>query len=335
MEFFLAAIAFALFGISAHSQHSFAWVLLAQSVYGVSESLRTGAHKAIALDWLRTHQLHHRTIDVLSRMRFFSKTSAGITALSAGIIVWQSGAIAPLFWCAIPPTLMAIALIDRYPENTEGTLAKRRRRPRSPSDSTIGSSLRDGNVWRVLIPSILFESQVKLALAYLQPAVAQGGRDLDLSLLGGAGALLVGTYLALSGLLAGGSAFLSQRLVSLWDGPKTAVYRIHAIAALTVTIACLGLFLGLAWPGLVLLLGLAALQNARRPIFLAHLDDLMDPNYRTTVLSAESQCRNWLYAGTAVLAGWLADHTGLHGVFILAAALLWLATCLASHEAGR
>ena len=161
----------------------------------------------------------------------------------------------------------------------------------------LGLALGTGTSGGFLIPSILFESQIKLALAYVQPAVAQGGRDLDLSLLGGAGALLVGTYLALSGLLAGGSAFLSQRLVSLWDGPKTAVYRIHAIAALTVTIACLGLFLGLAWPGLVLLLGLAALQNARRPIFLAHLDDLMDPNYRTTVLSAESQCRNWLYAG--------------------------------------
>jgi hypothetical protein len=97
------------------------------------------------------------------------------------------------------------------------------------------------------------------------------------------------------------------------------------VAALAVGGAAIGLLTGVLWPSLVVLLGLAALQNLRRPIFVSTADDVMDPDYRATSLSIESQARSAVYALTAIVTGALADAFGLAGAFALMAVLLGLA----------
>ena len=140
---------------------------------------------------------------------------------------------------------------------------------------------------------------------------------------------MVGTYMCISGALAGASALLSQRLILWSGGPATAIYRIHFIAALVTSFACVGFFYDHKLLGLVLMLGLASLQNIRRPIFVAQLDNVMPPSYRATTLSVESQSRSWAYAAASVGLGWIADVYGLFGVFGSLAVLFWLA-CLFS-----
>ena len=54
LSFTAASIAFAIFGCTSDSAYALPLLFLGQTIYGVAESLRTGAHKAIALDWLST-----------------------------------------------------------------------------------------------------------------------------------------------------------------------------------------------------------------------------------------------------------------------------------------
>ncbi|MGB0591759.1 MAG: MFS transporter [Myxococcota bacterium] len=322
-SFALASVAFAIFGLSAESSAATALVFVGQTIYGVGESLRTGTHKAIVLDWLSSQGLSHRRVEVLGKMRFFSKTSAGVAALVAGLLVWSTGQVSALFWAAIVPTLMGVLLLSRYPATAEGELERARKGEGREGAPPLREALSRGGVWALIVPSLLFESQIKLAIAYLQPALAEGSTALGLEVLGGLGALVVGGYMALSGALAGSASLISTRILTMFGGAPKALLNLHLAAAVVVTIACVGFYAEQAWLGLVLMAGLAALQNARRPIFVTAIDDEMAPHYRATTLSVESQGRSWLYAGTSIAVGWAADTWSLAGAFALMALLLW------------
>ena len=78
-------------------------------------------------------------------------------------------------------------------------------------------------------------------------------------------------------------------------------------------------------PSLLLLVFAAALQNVRRPLFITMADDVMASEYRTTVLSVESQMRSWMFALTAFATGLLADAYGLESAFGAMGAIVALA----------
>jgi len=126
---------------------------------------------------------------------------------------------------------------------------------------------------------------------------------------------------------------VSQRFVSWSGGVSSAIYRVHLMAALITSLACLGFYLGQGLLGMLLMLGLASLQNMRRPIFVAHLDSVMDSHYRATTLSVESQGRSWLYALSSVALGWVADAFELSGVFLVLALFFWAACILSARRA--
>ena len=327
LSFSLASVAFALFALSLHTPSLLVTLFAAQTLYGVAESLRTGAHKAIALDWMRTRQQVSRRTEILGRMRSVSKTSAGLAALIAGVVVWQSGTISQLFWWAIIPTLAGAALLMTYPSALEGE-CRRAHAAQGGSLASLREAITRPGLWALIVPSVLFESQVKVMAAYLQPALAEGSEAMGLSVIGGLGALVVGGYMGLSGLLAGGASLLSTTLVSLSRGPKGTLRACHALAALVATLAALATLLEVPWLGLLLLITLAALQNARRPIFVTALDDVMAAEYRATLLSSESQARSWCYALVSVAFGFAADALGLGAVFAGVALLLCLASAL-------
>ena len=323
-SFGLAGVACLGFGFAARAATPLPWVIVALTLYGVGEALRTGTHKAIILDWLSQRGERERKTAVMGTTRFFSKTSAGVTALGAGGLVWWTGGFAITFWLAAVPTLAVVILIASYPPALEGSLSRRAVAPPGVEWGAIGRSLRRPGWAAVMVPSVLFESQVKLVGYYLQPVLATAAEDFGLVVVGG-GALAIGVYAGLSGLLAGGAALLSAPFLNWAKEARRALRAVHLVAALAVCGAAIGLLTGVLWPSLVVLAGLAALQNLRRPIFISVADDVMDPDYRATSLSIESQARSAVYAVTALGAGALADAFGLAAAFVLMAALLGLA----------
>ena len=323
-SFGLAGVACLGFGFAAQTATPLPWVIAALTLYGVGEALRTGTHKAIILDWLSQRGERARRTAVMGTTRFFSKTSAGLTALGAGGLVWWTGGFAITFWLAALPTLAVVILIASYPRALEGSLSRGAVARSGVDWGAIWRSLRRPGWAAIMVPSVLFESQVKLVGYYLQPVLATAAEDLGLVVVG-AGAVAIGVYAGLSGLLAGGAALLSAPFVRWVGGARRALRSVHLVAALAVGGAAIGLLTGVLWPSLVALLGLAAVQNLRRPIFVSTADDVMDPDYRATSLSIESQARSAVYALTAIVTGALADAFGLAGAFALMAVLLGLA----------
>jgi MFS family permease len=324
VAFVLTAVAFAAFAGATRAPEGWKLLLLygAQTRYAVGEALRTGTHKAIILEWLQREGRRAEKTRVLGITRFWSKSSGGVSALVAGLLVWTTGSFTLLFVAACVPTLAAAAVVWSYPRFLEGSTT-----PKAEAPQATGGARRlvRAGVAPMVLASVLFESQIKLALVYLQPFLAEALGTAGLAVMGGVGAMVFGAWYFVQGLLAGASSLGATWLVARAGGEARALRAAHVAAAIGMLGVVLGLSTGWQAPALICFLAFAALQNARRPIFVSALDDVMDPRYRATTLSIESQARSWVYAASAVVMGALADARGLVAAFAGMAALLGLA----------
>lgn len=331
VSFSLASGAFAVFACAPGHALAIPMLYLAESVYAIAEAARSGSHKAIILDWLTREGRRGEKTAVIGKTRFFSKTAGGAAALIGGVIVWATGSFTPLFWCAIVPTLAAVALIWGYPRVLDASHAAAPADGDSPGFwSGLKAAARRPKWLALLLVSVAFESQIKLALLYLQPFLADALGAVSIDVAAGAGAIAYGAWFMAQGLAAGVASLFSARLAGA--NPARALRRLHWLGAgLLFVVGVIGLWVGAAalavLPAFLLL---AAAQNARRPIFVAALDDTIDPRFRATALSVENQARSWAYAICAVGAGGLADWAGPGMALVGMAVTLGIAVALAS-----
>ena len=299
-----------------------AMLYLSQSLFGVAEALRTGSHKAIMLDWAAASG--EPATRLIGRTRFFSKASAGVAALAGGAVLWLSASFTPLFWAATAPAALGVILMLSYPRGLEGEQHRdRRTRPRWKEG--FRRLFAGKRFTALLLVSLLFESQVKLAQHYLQPFLKTDLHRHDLALVGGMGALLVGLYYLVQDFVGGIAASLSSKAETWLQGPDEALRRIYL--ALTFLSALMAMAFWRQWItlGIVGYLLIAFLQNLRRPVFVARMDTVMDPTQRATTLSLESQGRSWVLALLLPPLGYLADHWGLAATFAAISTILLVA----------
>lgn len=328
--FLVTALAFAVLGLASLQGWGLLAVLAGQSLYALGEALRSGTHKAVMLDYLDGRGERDQATAVIGLTRVFSKASTGVAALLGGVLLWQTADYAGLFWASSATCVLGAGLMLTYPRRLEGEWvrdaeakqhadAKAREAPEVPSWWARFKGVFSGpGVLALVLASVAFETQTKLALAYLQPYLADETKRQGLAVLG-AGALAIGAYTFVQGLAAGASSALSvpwQRRL----GPR-ALSLAHLLGVACLAGCAMALYVGVLWPGLVALLALACLQNLRRPIFVAALNEVMDPYQRATTLSLESQLRGIVYAVAALGVGAVADRWGLGAAFALMAGL--------------
>ena len=332
--FMLTALAYALFGYAAAAATPLPWIWIGLSLSGLGEALRSGTHKAIMLDWLDRRNQTDRATAVIGLTRVFSKTSGGIAAIAGGFMVWHFASFTPLFWASACVCLIGAAWIVSYPPETEGQWSRHANDPSDPSQDSpkwsrqIRQLFASPGLVTLLLASIIFETQFKLAMTYLQPYLAKSLGQYDMTVIGGSGAILIGSYYLAQGLLAGLASSLSTTLEKTAGNRERALRIAYTLAVLSLIIAATGIFLNLAIGGIIALLLLAVLQNARRPIFVARLNAFMDKYQRATTLSIESQARSFLYAALAIISGFVADHAGLAATFALLAAIATIGLAL-------
>lgn len=300
-------IAFPLYAWASISENPIAILYAAQGLFGIGEAFRTGSHKGIMLDWL-DHTGRDDHTRVIGLARLCSKISAGLAALAGGVIVYTTSSFTWLFLAATGPAVFGVLLMLSYPKWLEGDSARALERP------GFVESLRRlrGQPGMILLfaQSVLFESQIKMSQHYLQPYLDTGIKSNDLTVIGGIGAVLIGAYYlvhdAVGGLASASASKLERRL-----GPhRLTIFQTLGVALVLTVAACL--LFGWFVAGALGFIALALLQNARRPMFVTSLNELMDKPQRTTTLSLESQGRSLAYAIAAPLTGWAADVWGLH-----------------------
>jgi len=311
--------AFPLYALSAGFAGALQIGLLyaAQTMFGVGEALRTGSHKAIMLDWADQTGPRGGATALIGFTRFFSKTSAGLSALAGGALVYFTGGFVWLFWASTIPALLGLGLILSYPRWLEGEISRTRGAVAQP-----GWAQRLKGLWAapgimaLMLHSIIFESQIKLAQHYTQPFLKEGLGIREIVVVGGVGALAVGAYYFVQHLVDGTASVMSAPLERRLGGGLRANRVVTLLAMLASGLLALCLFKGWLFMGMIGFIALTGLQNVRRPIFVALLNEVMDKPQRATTLSVDSQLRSWGVALLAPATGYLADSFGLPWAFL-------------------
>jgi len=335
---FLAyAVSFGIFPEAANSDGTTRtiWLYAAVACFSVGEALRTGGHKAIMLDWLDSDGREHSTTRIIGMTRAWSKYTTGFAALAGGLILYLTTDYSWLFYMSAVAAVGGFVLMLTYPGDLEGERTRRRRAERNRSKlQDTAPTEREGFVARfrdsvsnqgfsqLFVESVAFESQAKIMLKYyLQPWLKIALESSGMAILG-VGALSVGVYELIRNAIGGFGALLSERLERLIGGTGRAL-RVAYLGALSISVALVVcLWQGWFLAGLVLMIAVSVLQNARRPVFLHAFNEVMDKDSRATTLSIESQARSLVTAALLPATGWLADQYGLIAVFVTISCVL-------------
>jgi hypothetical protein len=339
-SFVVNLISFAVLGYCQQTHGHLAWVLVGLTLMGLGESLRSGTHKAMMLHWAQLNDRKHDIDEVMATARVFSKVTSGVSAILGGLLLWFTASFTLLFYISAGVCIVGMGLIASYPKALDHSFAKPKAenaKNDSVNDNEQPTDTPESRTWfarlgmlgtpglgAMLISSMLFESQIKVAIAYLQPFLALGFHRSDVAVVGGVGGLGIGLYFLVQDTLAGLCATQGKRLKKRYKGVIKANAVIYSGACGVMGIAVLSLWMNWAWPGLIAMIFLAGLQNLRRPLFVVGLDKFMHEQWRATTLSIESLGRCILYSISVSLGGYLAQWDALRSVYLLLAVL----TCI-------
>jgi MFS family permease len=303
---------------------------LALTCFGLGEAMRTGSHKAIILDYLDLAGQSARATEVIGLTRSYSKYSAGVSAVCGGFILFASQQFEILFWLSALPAAAGVVLMWTYPRHLDGECSRAAPGPAPAARSWregLGAIISRPRALRLLLQSVLFESQIKVILKYYaQPVMTAGLGRFGVTLVASSGtafqrsgALWVGLFELFRESLGGLAARASTRWERAFFGPG------RALAACYVLATALGLLVVgslLLWSKWLVVAGayfvlLTLLQNVRRPVFVSALNSEMEKSMRATVLSVESAARSVCLAVTLPVVGLVADSYGLQYALLL------------------
>lgn len=301
------------------------WLFAAMLCFAVGEAFRTGTHKAMIFDWLRSRGREDERTRVYGYTRSWSKLGSALAALiAAGLVVWR-GRYSDVFLLCIVPYALNIVNFLGYPPETEGAHAGR----------GVGGVWK--RVWdalkaawthpeqrRVLLESMGFEGGFSIAKDYLQPTLKMAA--LSLPVLAAwddrqRTALLAGAVYAALNLGASAASRRAHRFVTRAGGEDRATQTLWAIAFGLYALMIPGHVFGVTAAAVAAFIGLHLAQNLWRPAIVSRLNACSDPALAATTLSLESQSKRVFGVVAAPLLGLAVDHAGLWPVGVLGAAV--------------
>jgi len=342
MACFLAYfLCFALLGLTSSLPQSVHLLSLfaALTCFGLAEAMRTGSHKAIMLDYLDMNGQSDRATEVIGLTRAWSKYSAGASALCGGLILFATQRFDELFWLSALPSASGVVLMFTYPRYLDGECSRTADvGEKSLVEWRQGLLAMWGNpqLVRLLLQSIVYESQLELILKYYaQPIVKVGlaqhgillsAASANASILDRSAAVWIGCLEFIRESVGGAAARMSRRVEQAQSNQLQALNICYMVATFA-SVLIVGAFL--FWkdwllPASAFFVLLALLQNVRRPMFVSALNAGMEKSMRATILSAESVARSLVTALTLPLMGVVADQFGLEYAILLPAVGLLL-----------
>jgi len=207
-------------------------------------------------------------------------------------------------------------------------------------------------VLRLLLQSVLFESQLKVILKYyaqpmLTAGLARHGIDLVATrassgtagdgVMQRSGALWIGLFEWIRESLGGVAARSSRRFERSQGSADRVLDVCYGTAAVLGLIAagCFALWNDWLVVAAIDFVLLTALQNVRRPVFVSALNAEMEKSMRATILSLESVAKSIVLAVMLPLVGVLADRYGPGSALLLPPCVLLAAWPLSSQRGSR
>lgn len=300
---------------------------LAMIAFACGDTFRSGTHKAMILEHLRSCGCEDRKVAYYGKTRAASQLGSALASLIAAGLVFWTGNYRIIFLASTLPYVLNLLLLASYPQALDGqhiehgSVGWRMMQTRFASTlRSLITLLKDPCTLRGLLSSASFDALFKSTKDYLQPIVQAHALALPL-FLGLHGeqrtAILVGVvyfliYLATS--FASSRAGLVQAHLS---SPAAGINLTLGVGIALLVLAGLAAWMHLDAIAIVAFVGVFVVQNLRRPMIVGYLADRMHHRVMASGLSVEAQLRTLLMAAMAPLVGWMADQLGVGAAIVL------------------
>lgn len=327
-------VSFVVFALSAETWHLF----VAMFLFAVGEAFRSGTHKAMVFEWIKSEGLTDQKTEIYGLTRSVARLGSALSvAIAAGLVFWR-GRYSDVFWLCVIPYAANIVNLATYPLGCESprqegeSAARQSFRVARRIGSTLVAAWKRPALRRLVLETTGFEGGFQVLKDYIQPTIKTAALALPVAL-GLAErertALLVGIVYVILQLSASYASLRSGRLVK-WAGDENRlIWRIW----ITAFLASLGLtaFLALGWhtAGIVFFVVWFLVHNFWMPAQLARINDHCESERTATVLSLNSQSKSLFAMALAPLLGLAVDAWGLWP-----AGALGLAVCIPVLLAG-
>lgn len=300
------------------------WVFcIAMFLFGLGEAFRSGTHKAIIMEYLEEKDWFSLKGFVYGRTRSFSLIGSSISSFVSILFLLSLGNLRILFLICIVPYILDFILILSYPKrfNQHHDIKVTYRGFLLLSFRQLKSIFRDKAVIKTVLSSSLFDAITKGIKDYIQPILL--------------GIILVSQFTLIKGFtmdntLAVYLAVIYGLLYILSSAATRNVYRLKKFMpstklmnifmdALGAAFLVLALFIQIEALYLIVILYfiIYVLKDARRPIFVDAIGDIMKKNQRVTVLSIDSQLKALFMVIFAPLFGFIADTFSISVLFLI------------------
>jgi MFS family permease len=332
LSFSAYIVSFAIFFISKQ----FYTHLAAMFFYGIGEAFRSGTHKAMILEYLRSKNLLHLKVHYYGHTRSWSQMGSAFSAVLAGVIVFFSPGYRYVFIFSIIPYIIGLFLLWTYPKNLDFS----HNNTANNSQEKIGFKLRlkttltellvmlkKKKTRRAIINASVFDAVFKSIKDYLQPVL--------LALIIGFPVLLkfeneekisvlsAFVYFVLY-VLTSFAAKLSGKFSNLFRTNEKGLNFTFITGFLLIFVIGISLFTELNILPVILFIFFYLLQNLRKPIIIGLLSSRIPASAMASGLSVESQAKTLLVAVLAPGMGLLMDTLGIGRTFIIFAVFLAL-----------
>lgn len=216
-------VSFSIFGLST----SLGLLFLAMFCFAIGEAFRTGTHKAMIFEWLRSQNRTNEKTKVYGYTRSWAKIGSAVSVVVAAVLVFYSGRYSDIFWFSIPPYLLNVINFLGYPKHLDGTPSKDFSLKHTTLTlwNTIKESAHNTALRRLFFETMGFEGTYKVTKDYLQSILKQAAGSLPIFFWLSAdkrSAILVGIVYFLIYLLSMGASRNSHRFSDRMGGEHEA-----------------------------------------------------------------------------------------------------------------
>jgi len=317
--FLLYIVSFVLFFIG----EKFYMLCLAMMFFGLGEAFRSGTHKAIILSYLDEKGWFSYKSFVYGTTRSYALIGSSISSFVSVVFLLSVGSLRFLFLLCIVPYVIAFVLILSYPKrfNEHQESVFRVKGFFAAVIFQLKSFSRQKAVIRTVLSSSIFDAIVKSVKDYIQPilqAIVLASSITIIKNLSGDDILSI--YLAaIYGVVFLLSAVASRNVYRLGKFGTSPRLMHLFMDILAIAFLLLSLFIKINAIYVIILLYFIVyiIRDARRPLYVDAISDIMGKSHRVTTLSIESQFRALFMAIFAPLFGFIADTFSISTLFLV------------------
>ena len=315
-------VSFTVFGVS----RSFLFLFLAMFFFAIGEAFRTGTHKAMIFEWLRTQNRTNEKTKVYGYTRSWAKIGSAVSVVIAAALVFYSGRYSNIFWFSIPPYVLNIVNFLGYPEYLDGTPSTKFSLKKTVRTlwGTLKESAQNNALRRLFAETMGFEGTYKVTKDYLQPILKQAAIGLPVLLwldTDKRSAILVGFVYFMIYVFSMLASRRSHLFSSRMGGVHEATMASWKIALFVFLLLVPAMYFKLSAIVIVAFIVLEVLQNLWRPVQVTRFDQYSDTNKGATILSIDSQAKSLFTMIVAPLLGFAVDCCGFGVIGVLGAVI--------------